>query len=72
VPPEADVTVLAEDGGAAEDVGDEERDCVESPPDEHPAAGAPTTATIAIAANQRPGLMPSLSPCTCGRSMTPL
>jgi len=72
VPPEVDVAVAAVDGGAVEDVDDEERDYVESPPDEHPAASAPTTATIAIAANQRPGLMTSVSGYTCGVSMTPL
>jgi hypothetical protein len=71
-PPEADVPVATVEGGTVEDVDDEERDCVESPPDEHPAASAPTTATIAIARNHRPGLIPSLSACTCGGSMTPL
>jgi hypothetical protein len=72
LPSEADVAVTAVDGGAVDDVDDEEGDCVESPPDEHPAASAPTTTTIPIAANQPLGLMTSLSACTCARSMTPL
>src|SRR5215218_8154491 len=61
---DVDVVVGTPDG--------EDFDSADVPPDEHPAASAPMTVTIAIAALQRPRLMPSLSTFTCADLMTPV